>query len=136
MFDDMTNRCFICNIERMTFDRYAEGGFVKHIDQDHNLWNYIYYIVLLKNKDPTDYTGIESYVSLYFERGQINWVPRQQALLLKEAGEGEEIGEAEKEVQELRKEIKVYNEQMSNIHDRLEKLSKGITKLKKEIKVQ
>ena len=58
----MNNRCFICNIDRYTFDRYG-GGFEKHIESDHSLWNYLYYIVHLQTKDPTDYSGVESYVA-------------------------------------------------------------------------
>ena len=34
--NDMENRCFICGIERYTFDRQAEG-FENHISKDHNL---------------------------------------------------------------------------------------------------
>jgi hypothetical protein len=26
------------------------------------MWNYFYYLAYLKNKEPTEYTGIESYV--------------------------------------------------------------------------
>ncbi len=35
-------------------------GFDAHIDRDHRLWNYIYYIYYLKTKDETDFSGIES----------------------------------------------------------------------------
>ena len=58
---DTKNKCFICNIDRYVFDRYAEG-FEHHIEQDHNLWNYLFYILYLKSKDPTEFTGVESYV--------------------------------------------------------------------------
>ena len=58
---DTKNKCYICNIDRYVFDRYAEG-FEYHIEQDHNLWNYLFYILYLKSKDPTEFTGVESYV--------------------------------------------------------------------------
>ncbi len=57
----MKNKCFICNLDRYTFDKYSDG-FERHIDKDHNLWQYVYYIVHMQMKDPTEYTGIESYV--------------------------------------------------------------------------
>ena len=57
----MRNICFICSIDRNTFDKYADG-FEKHISRDHNLWQYVFYIVHLQSKDSTEYTGIESYV--------------------------------------------------------------------------
>ncbi len=57
----MRNICFICSIDRNTFDKYSDG-FERHIARDHNLWQYVFYIVHLQSKDSTDYTGIESYV--------------------------------------------------------------------------
>ena len=32
--------------------------FEKHI-HSHFLWNYLYYLYVLKQKDPTDFTGLE-----------------------------------------------------------------------------
>lgn len=36
--------------------------FEDHIRKVHNMWNYIYFMVLIFVKDPTEYTGPESYV--------------------------------------------------------------------------
>lgn len=58
---DMRNICYICSIDRNTFDKYSDG-FERHIARDHNLWQYVFYIVHLQSKDSTEYTGIESYV--------------------------------------------------------------------------
>ena len=37
---DMVNICFICNQEKLIFEKYnaANGGFQGHITNDHNLW--------------------------------------------------------------------------------------------------
>jgi len=43
------------------FDRFADG-FDAHIQNDHELWFYIYYIFHVNNKNYTDHNGIESYV--------------------------------------------------------------------------
>jgi hypothetical protein len=67
MEQDKRNVCFICNFDRFVFDKECEGGFIRHIAEDHNLWFYIYYIVHLQSKDPTEYTGIESYVSMHYQ---------------------------------------------------------------------
>jgi hypothetical protein len=80
--NDMHNKCYICNFERLIFDKNAEGGFIRHIEHDHNLWEYVYYIVHLDAKDSSDYTGIESYVSAKLSEDDISWVPRQKALCL------------------------------------------------------
>ena len=58
--NDMHNVCYICNYPRMIFDKNAEGGFTKHIEKDHNLWQYVYFIVHLKSLNSSDYNGIET----------------------------------------------------------------------------
>lgn len=58
---DKNNSCYICNEERARFDKEG-GGFINHITDDHDLWMYVFYIVHLEAKDPTEMTGVESYV--------------------------------------------------------------------------
>lgn len=62
MEEDMKNVCFICGIERDEFDQFADG-FEKHIERDHHLWNYLFYLYHLNITDETEYNGIESYVA-------------------------------------------------------------------------
>ena len=62
MEEDMKNVCFICGLERDVFDQFADG-FENHIERDHNLWNYLYFLYHLKITPPTDYNGIESYIA-------------------------------------------------------------------------
>lgn len=38
-------------------------SFEEHIKLEHNMWNYLYFIVLVRVKNKTDYTGPESYVA-------------------------------------------------------------------------
>lgn len=83
--NDMLNRCYICNFDRLTFDKSGgEGGFERHITKDHYLWEYVYYIVYLDSKDSSDYDGVESHVkgSIEGAEGDISWVPRSKALCL------------------------------------------------------
>lgn len=37
--------------------------FEEHIHREHNVWDYLSFIVLLEVKDPTEFTGPESYVN-------------------------------------------------------------------------
>ena len=60
--EDIMNKCFICDLDRNTFDTYSDG-FQKHVKEEHNLWDYVAFIAYLKTKDPTEYTGIESTIS-------------------------------------------------------------------------
>ena len=52
----------IVGLERSSFDNKSVT-FEDHINSEHNMWHYLYFIVLTKVKDPTEFTGPESYVS-------------------------------------------------------------------------
>lgn len=99
--NDMLNKCYICNFERLIFDKNAEGGFVRHIEHDHNLWEYIYYIVHLDAKDSSDHNGIESYVVAKLAEDDISWVPRNKALCLENIQDDEEEDQAADEVNKI-----------------------------------
>ncbi|MEQ2158730.1 hypothetical protein GOODEAATRI_015403, partial [Goodea atripinnis] len=49
-------------LERDKFDNKTVS-FEEHIKLEHNIWNYLYFIVLVREKNQTDYTGPESYVA-------------------------------------------------------------------------
>lgn len=48
-------------INRTQFDNKVVA-FEEHVKKEHNMWDYLKFIVLLKVKDPTEFTGPESYV--------------------------------------------------------------------------
>jgi len=76
---DEKNICFICNLERTAFEK--EGfSFEKHIRVEHNVWNYLYYMVYLNMKDPLEYNGTESYVYDKYDRNDLSWFPIQRAM--------------------------------------------------------
>ncbi|KAF7643810.1 hypothetical protein LDENG_00232740 [Lucifuga dentata] len=54
--------CFICGLERDKFDNKTVT-FEEHIQVEHNMWHYLFFIVLVKVKDSTEFTGPESYVA-------------------------------------------------------------------------
>jgi len=55
---DMENACFVCGVDRFTLDTKG-GGFERHIKEDHYMWNYLYLIVHLREKPPTEYHGCD-----------------------------------------------------------------------------
>uniref|UniRef100_A0A8C7I226 Inositol 1,4,5-trisphosphate receptor n=1 Tax=Oncorhynchus kisutch TaxID=8019 RepID=A0A8C7I226_ONCKI len=73
--------CFICGLERDKFDNKTVS-FEEHIKLEHNIWNYLYFIVLVREKNKTDYTGPESYVALMIKSKNLDWFPRMQAMSL------------------------------------------------------
>nr|CAB3265843.1 ryanodine receptor 3 [Phallusia mammillata] len=59
--EDMETKCFICTIGNDYFDQVPHG-FDTHTMQEHNLANYMFFLMHLINKDETEYTGQETYV--------------------------------------------------------------------------
>ena len=51
----------LAGLNRSAFDNKTVS-FEEHIKCEHNMWHYLYFIVLVKVKDPTEFTGPESYV--------------------------------------------------------------------------
>lgn len=66
--DDMESNCFICSMEKSYFDAVPHG-FDTHVQQEHNLANYMFFLMHLINKPDTEYTGQETYVwNMYQQR--------------------------------------------------------------------
>ncbi|KAM3606327.1 uncharacterized protein V6R79_014397 [Siganus canaliculatus] len=66
--EDMETKCFVCGIGSEYFDKVPHG-FETHTLQEHNLANYLFFLMYLINKDETEHTGQESYVwKMYQER--------------------------------------------------------------------
>ena len=63
LFSRATCFCFFSiGLDRSAFDNKSVS-FEEHIKLQHNMWHYLFFIVLLKVKDPTEFTGPESYVA-------------------------------------------------------------------------
>lgn len=75
---DKKNKCYICEIDRETLEK-RRIPFSEHINGKHFLWNYVFFIYYLDNKDPTEYSGLEYLITNEYNRSdeemQINWVP-------------------------------------------------------------
>nr|XP_027212094.1 inositol 1,4,5-trisphosphate receptor-like [Penaeus vannamei] len=90
----LKNSCFICGLKRASFDNKAVN-FEDHIKREHNMWHYLYFYVQVNVKDPTEFTGPESYVYTLVREKDLNWFPRMRAMSLS-------IGETEGEVNDVR----------------------------------
>ncbi|KAL0964499.1 hypothetical protein UPYG_G00324660 [Umbra pygmaea] len=66
--EDMETKCFICGVGNEYLDNVPHG-FETHTLQEHNMANYLFFLMYLINKDETEHTGQESYVwKMYQER--------------------------------------------------------------------
>lgn len=65
----------LIGLDRKSFDN-KHVTFEDHIRKVHNMWNYVYFMVLINVKDPTEYTGPESYVHEMIEVRSSLWAIR------------------------------------------------------------
>jgi hypothetical protein len=103
---DCNNICFICGFERKNFEK-DDKDFEEHRLHEHNLWDYVYYLIYLKSKDPLEYTGLEYYVNEKFTHRNTNWFPIQRTKYLGDSKKDEgdinvAVQECEDEVRNLR----------------------------------
>lgn len=77
------NECFICGIDRFTFDTKGDG-FEKHREFEHEKWNYLFMLVMILEKDHNDYNGWESHVAKHMSPPNSAFMPRSKALSLEE----------------------------------------------------
>lgn len=66
--ENMESNCFICGIGKDYFD-IVPHGLDTHVQKEHNLANYMFFLMHLINKPDTEYTGQETYVwNMYQQR--------------------------------------------------------------------
>jgi inositol 1,4,5-triphosphate receptor type 1 len=119
--DVKRNSCFICGLERKSFDNKTVS-FEKHTLEEHNMWHYLYFIVLVKVKDPTEFTGPESYVYNQYLNKELQWFPRLQTMSLSAQNETDDNNDAKvlmslldqttKSVQSLSKQLQLLQDQV------------------------
>uniref|UniRef100_A0A670IZ44 Inositol 1,4,5-trisphosphate receptor n=1 Tax=Podarcis muralis TaxID=64176 RepID=A0A670IZ44_PODMU len=112
--------CFICGLERDKFDNKTVS-FEEHIKAEHNMWHYLYFIVLVRVKDPTEYTGPESYVAQMIEKN-LDWFPRMRAMsLVSNEGDSEQ------------NEIRNLHERLESTMSLVKQLSSQLAELKEQV---
>ncbi|ROL50675.1 Inositol 1,4,5-trisphosphate receptor type 1 [Anabarilius grahami] len=118
--------CFICGLERDKFDNKTVT-FEEHIKEEHNLWHYLFFIVLVRVKDSTEYTGPESYVAQMIKEHNLDWFPRMRAMsLVSSDGEGEQ-----NELRSLQEKLESTMRLVSNLTNQLTELKEQMTEQRK-----
>ncbi|XP_028304316.1 inositol 1,4,5-trisphosphate receptor type 2 isoform X2 [Gouania willdenowi] len=116
--------CFICGLERDKFDNKTVS-FEEHIKSEHNMWHYLYFLVLVRVKDPTEYTGPESYVAQMIAEKNLEWFPRMRAMsLVSSEGESEQ------------NEMRSLHEKLGNTVTLVALLSSQLAELKEQMTEQ
>uniref|UniRef100_A0A9J8BIZ4 Inositol 1,4,5-trisphosphate receptor n=1 Tax=Cyprinus carpio carpio TaxID=630221 RepID=A0A9J8BIZ4_CYPCA len=113
--------CFICGLERDKFDNKTVT-FEEHIKVEHNMWHYLFFIVLVKVKDSTEFTGPESYVAEMIREHNLDWFPRMRAMsLVSSDAEGEQ-----NEIRNLQEKLESTMKLVSNLSGQLTELKEQV----------
>jgi len=85
--------CFICGIDKGIIDRRTAdaGGFNHHYKNDHNMWQYVYFMWYLWKKPVEELTGPEGYVHKMIQEREIGFLPMGRALMLDEGTEEDAV---------------------------------------------
>lgn len=88
--------CLICSIDRATIDKMSalhNHGYLHHINFEHNLWNYIFFISYLQEKNRNYFLGIEKEIFDKLAIHEISWLPLNRSLSINEnlRGQNEEL---------------------------------------------
>lgn len=86
---DLETMCLICSLNATSF-RINNLKYRDHIQLHHNVYNYIYFILMLKVKPKTELDSDESYVKEMLDSYNVNVFPIKKSMSL-----GEEFVEKE-----------------------------------------
>jgi hypothetical protein len=87
----MRQHTFISTIPRQDVDKVAQKMNVNNGDgygfletQKHDRWKYLNFLFYLQTKDSTEFSGIETYISLKLEDEDVTWVPLRTCRLIEQ----------------------------------------------------
>ena len=66
--------CFICHVNKNTVEKNRKN-FSTHINKEHNLWNYVSYMIFVKLSNLHDLNSINSYAREKIDNKDISWLP-------------------------------------------------------------
>ncbi|XP_036075149.1 inositol 1,4,5-trisphosphate receptor type 1 isoform X9 [Rousettus aegyptiacus] len=125
--DRLPNDTALPGLERDKFDNKTVT-FEEHIQEEHNMWHYLCFIVLVKVKDSTEYTGPESYVAEMIKERNLDWFPRMRAMsLVSSDSEGEQ-----NELRNLQEKLESTMKLVTNLSGQLSELKDQMTEQRKQ----
>eukprot|EP00164_Ancoracysta_twista_P005504 GFYU01007550.1.p1 GENE.GFYU01007550.1~~GFYU01007550.1.p1 ORF type:complete len:248 (-),score=75.75 GFYU01007550.1:227-922(-) len=124
---DSRERCFICNIDRFQFEQHA-NGFERHVTEEHNPLSYLFLLQHLKQSDPVNFDGVESYINDSVLERECDFLPVDLAVSLKYVDSQQ--SEAEERIirQEQMLETTAAKQELSMAHMafKLDKVAKAV----------
>ncbi|CAD5116200.1 DgyrCDS5116 [Dimorphilus gyrociliatus] len=78
---DMRDTCFICSRKSYDFEHHGLG-FNHHVQNEHNMWAYIFFFIHLHDTKQNDYTALDLYVFKLLGLDRHTFFPLNRALSL------------------------------------------------------
>lgn len=87
--EDINNKCFICSIDRLEFEK-KKISFKDHSKSEHNIKTYIKYLVWLKLMNEKDLDADQSFIRQCIKQEEISCFPVMQSSTLGDLNQDEE----------------------------------------------
>ena len=71
---DMTNNCFICNLDKDECEK-NNINFQEHCEKVHNVWDYAFYMITLRMTDATSLNAVNSRNRQKILEKKVDWLP-------------------------------------------------------------
>ena len=78
--NDRLYHCFICHVNKNTLEKNRQN-FYLHVNKEHNLWNYVSYMIFVKLSNVHDLNSINSYAREKIDNKDISWLPSYKDLI-------------------------------------------------------
>ncbi|CAH8526115.1 unnamed protein product [Schistosoma turkestanicum] len=117
------NHCCVCGLHRSAFDQ-SNINFDEHIDIEHNVWHYLYFIIYLRTKSVDSLTGLEIYIDKLIKKNEFKWIPRRRAMTLHNAEN--DSSEKSEELVKLTNTLNKTIQTMDSLSEAFKKLSTQI----------
>eukprot|EP00050_Salpingoeca_kvevrii_P002520 m.196116 g.196116 ORF g.196116 m.196116 type:complete len:2530 (-) comp10628_c0_seq6:379-7968(-) len=80
--ETMESECFICSLKNYDFERFG-NGFQTHVEKEHHMWNYLFFLAHIYHKPETEFTSHEQYINDLLEKqATTEFFPINRALAL------------------------------------------------------
>jgi hypothetical protein len=91
------NFCFVCDLEKYKFNELAGSiqGFKRHIEAEHNMWDYLAFMIFLWEQDQDDDDGLELYVRHLLHERDLSWFPMSTSMSVRSQYGNQKKGEDE-----------------------------------------
>lgn len=84
LLEDIEKKCFICGVSRTDIDHRGEGWH-QHIQKNHNVFIYLYFMIYINKKDVGDCSSVEKHVKELIKSKEISFFPLGRSMSLRDA---------------------------------------------------